>query len=132
MKILYVANDRRAVELAAFALCANAADTAIAWAANLSDARSWIDDHRDVALLLIEVESDDPNCEWFISQIRGLGITAPVIVVSLHDAAHRLPKLEAAANTVVVKDLSFLNDLPQLVKRTLQPPPAPHAARPPR
>ena len=52
MKILYIANDRRAAELAAFGLRAVAPDVAIAWAASLGEARRWIGENRDVATLV--------------------------------------------------------------------------------
>jgi PAS domain S-box-containing protein len=125
MKILYVATDRRAADLAAFALRTVAPDVAITWAASLDDARRWIDGNRDVATLIVEVGSDDPNCASFVSQVRGLGVTAKVIVVSVNVPAPPLPSLKAVADEIVTKDLSFLNDLPDIVKRTL------HSTRPP-
>ena len=124
MKILYIANDRRAAELAAFALRTVAPDVAVAWAASLGNARRWIDENRDVATLIVEVGSDSPSFESFVGQVRGLGVTAPVIVVSVKDPAPPLTALEAVADEIVTKDLSFLNDLPDIVRRTL------HTARP--
>src|SRR6202521_5837884 len=119
MKILYIANDRRAAELAAFVLRTVAPDAAITWAARLGEALCWIDRNRDVATLIVEVESDNPSCESFISQVRGLDVTAPVIVVSVKDPAPPLTALKAVADEIVAKDESFLNDLPDVVRRTL-------------
>jgi PAS domain S-box-containing protein len=119
MKILYVANDRRAAELAAVPLRTVGPDVAIAWAASLDEARRWIAENRDVAALIVEVESDNPSCELFVRQVRGLGVTAPVIVVSVNAHAPPLTALKAVANEVVTKDPSFLNSLPQIVGRTL-------------
>lgn len=124
MKILYIANDRRAAELAGFILRTVAPDVAVAWAASLGEARRWVDDNRDVATLILEVESDNPSCESFVSQVRGLGVTAPVIVVSVKDRASALTALKTVADEVVNKDMSFLNDLPDIVRRTL------HTGRP--
>ena len=124
MKILYIANDRHTAELAAFALRTIAPGVAVAWAASLGEARRWIDENRDVATLIVEVESDNTSCESFVSQVRGLGVTAPVIVVSVKDPAPPLTALKAVADEIVTKDLSFLNDLPDIVRRTL------HTARP--
>src|SRR5712692_9428930 len=106
MKILYIANDRRAAELAAFALRSVAPDVAIAWAASLGEAQRWIAANRDVATLIVEVESDNPRCESFVSQVRGLGVTAPVIVVSVKDPAPPLTALKAVADVIVAKDVS--------------------------
>ena len=126
MKILYIANDRHAAELAAFALRTVAPDVAVAWAASLSEARRWIDENHDVAALIVEVESDNPSCASFVSQVRGLGVTAPVIVVSVKDPAPPLTALKAVADEIVTKGPSFLNDLPDTVRRAL------HTARPAR
>src|SRR3984893_18204127 len=124
MKILYIAHDRRAAERAALPLRAVTPDVVISWAARTGEALRWIDDNRDVATLIVEVESDNPSCKSFVSQVRGLGVTAPVIVVSVKDPASPLTSLEAVADEIVAKDESFLDDLPHVVRRTL------HAARP--
>jgi PAS domain S-box-containing protein len=122
MKILYIANDRRAAELAAFVLSTVAPDVAVTWVASLADARHWIDENRDVATLIVEVESDPSSCESFVSHVRGLGVTAPVIVVSVKDPAPPLMGLKAVADEVVTKVPLFLHDLPDIVRRTLQKP----------
>ena len=130
MKILYIANDRRAGELAAFVLKTVAPDVAVTWAASLADARQWIDENRDAATLIVEVESDPSSCESFVSHVRGLGVRAPVIVVSVKDPAPPLMALKAVADEVVTKVPSFLHDLPDIVRRTLQTPrPAARPAR---
>jgi len=129
MKILYIANDRRAAELAAFVLRTVASDVAVAWAASLGDARRWIDENGDVATLIIEVESDNPSCASFISQVRGLGVTAPVIVVSVKDPAPPLTALKAVADKMVTKDRQFLNDLPETVRAVQTARPAARPAR---
>ena len=87
MKILYVANDRRAGELAGFVLRTVAPDVAVTWVPALPEGGRWLDANRDVAALIAEVEPDDPACAPFIAAVRGLGVTAPVILVSLKSAA---------------------------------------------
>ena len=42
MKILYIANDRHAAEVADFVLRGVAPNLALAWLPNLADARRWI------------------------------------------------------------------------------------------
>lgn len=126
MKILYIASHRRAAEDAASALRTVAQDIGVVWAASLGGGRLWIDKNRQVATVVLEVESDDPASESFINQIRGIGITAPVIVVSTKDPAPPLLALKAAADQVLTKDRSFLGDLPHVVTRLLNSPrPAP-------
>jgi hypothetical protein len=130
MKILYISHDRQAAELANVALRTVAPDTAVTWAAGLGGARRWIEENRRVAAVIVEVDSDDPTCEAFIQHVRGLGVAAPMIVVSTQDPAPPLTALRAAADQVSVKDRTFLNDLPFVVSRALHlPPPAARAPR---
>ncbi|MGH9174728.1 MAG: hypothetical protein ACRD1H_10230 [Vicinamibacterales bacterium] len=132
MKILYIASDRRAAELAGFALRTVAPDVAVVWAATLGEARGWIDENRNVATIIVEVESDNPRCASFVIQVRGLGVTAPVIVVPLQDPAPSLTGLEAVADEIVAKDQSFLSRLSGIVGRALHAPrPAAQPARGP-
>jgi hypothetical protein len=130
MKILYVANDRRAAELAAASLHAVAPDGAVTWAGSLDHARRWIDENRDVAVLIVEVESDDPSCASFISELRRSGMAAPVIAVSVPNPAPPLTALTAVADRIVTKAPSFLEDLPELVGHTLNTAPPTQPARP--
>jgi hypothetical protein len=122
MKILYIAGHRRAAEDAASALRHVAPDAGVVWAASYGGARLWIDKNRHVSTLIIEVDADDPGAESFITQIRALGVTAPVIVASVKDPAPPLVALKAAADQVVTKDRSFLSNLPHLVTRLLNAP----------
>jgi len=119
MKILYIASHRRAAEDAASALRGVAQDIGVVWAASLGGARLWIDKNRHVGTVLLEVETDDPGSESFIHQIRGLGVAAPVIVVSLKDPAPPLLALKAVADQVVTKDRTFLANLPHVVTRLI-------------
>ena len=76
MKILYIADDRRASELATPALRTVALDVAIAWTSNRDDAQRWIAWNRDVSAVIAEIESDASAWASFIARARGLGVGA--------------------------------------------------------
>ena len=57
MKILYVATDRRAAELAAYALRNIAHDVKVSWAGSQSAAMTWAEGNRDIAALIFEATS---------------------------------------------------------------------------
>lgn len=121
MNILYIAKQRRAAELAASALPAVAPDVAVGWAANLDEGRRWVDEHRDVATIIVEVGSDVPGCEAFIHDVHASGVAAPVVAVSATGRGSELSALQAVAAEVVEKNPSFLHDLPGIVTRALDP-----------
>ncbi len=124
MKVLYIAAQRSSAEQAASALRSVGPNLAVIWAANLADARRWIGSHRNFAVLVVEVESDDLSCAVFVRQVRSSGVTAPVIVVSVQDPAPSMLALRVVADQIVSKGRSFLNDLPYVVSRAL------HTGRP--
>ena len=68
MKILYVANDRRAAELATFALGAALPDVVVAWAPGLDNAELWIQKNRDVGALIVEIESDKGHDAFLLDE----------------------------------------------------------------
>lgn len=76
MKILCVANERRAAQLAAKALRQIAPDVTLIWARHLPAALRWVDDHRDVAALVVEAAPAPPY-----------STTKPLRLLYLGDAA---------------------------------------------
>ncbi|HKW02411.1 MAG TPA: PAS domain S-box protein [Vicinamibacterales bacterium] len=144
MKILYIGNDSNGVELTAFALQRIAPGVAVAFIPSLKAARSWIEQNRDVAVLTVEVNPDPAACELFIRQVRGLGLTAPLVLVAGGSARPAPPDLAALADATLPKDGALLRDLPTAIGRLLKdqlsqaapapvavPAPAPVAPLPP-
>ena len=132
MKILYVTSDGRAAEQAALSLRAAVPGIRVVWAASFGDALRWIDSNRGVLALVVEVASDMPSCELFVTQVRALGLTAPVIIVTVKEPAPTPTTLTAIADEIVAKTPSFFSDLPQIVGRVLRKerPGSPPARRP--
>ena len=82
MKILYVANERRAAQLAAHALRNIAPDVKVTWAGSLSPALRWVQENTDVAALIVEAEVQGQGCTTFLDHVRGLGLTIPILIAA--------------------------------------------------
>ena len=120
MKILYVANDRNAAQLAGTALRSIAPDVRLTWAGSLSAALRWVQDNRDVAALVLDTEVQHQSCASFVDHVRSLGLTAPIVVVAPEHGGAPLVELKAGADDYVVGGQSLLSDLPHVVTRALQ------------
>ena len=118
MKLLYIANERRSALLAVTPLRSIAPELAITWAGHLSAAMRWVHDNRDLAAIVVEAEVQNQNCASFVSQVRNLGLTAPVIVVASEEGGPPLAALKAGADDYVASH--SLADLPDIVSRAVQ------------
>jgi hypothetical protein len=79
MKILYVADDRRAAQLAARALRAVAPTATLTWARDIAPAMRWVQDHRDAAAIIVEPTVNGQNCATVANHVKTLGLGVPVI-----------------------------------------------------
>src|SRR5512134_1729114 len=124
MKILYIANERRAAQLAASALHGIAPDAKVTWAGTLPPAMRWLQDNSDVAALIVDAEVRGQSCVSFLDHVRGLGLAAPVVVVA---ADPRRTPADLKAD-YIVRDETLTTDLPAVLSRALQHAPAEPAA----
>ena len=118
MKVLYIANERRSAVLAVTVLRNIAPEVAVTWAGHLSVAMRWVHDNRDLAALIVEAEVQNQSCAPFVSQVRSLGLTAPVIVVVPEEGGPPLAALKAGADDYVINQ-SLLAYLPDIVSRAV-------------
>ena len=108
MKILFVATDRRAAQMAAYALRGLASNVTLSWARTLPSALRWIHDNRDVSALVIEADVQRQGGASFAEGVRDLGIAAPVVVVAheqadlLHVVTSALDRTRAAARDAAI------------------------------
>jgi nitrogen-specific signal transduction histidine kinase len=130
MKILYVANDRNAAMVAGATLRTIAPDVSVPWCVGLDAAWRWISDHRDVAALILELDGDPASYDLFVSQVTGLGVNVPVVVVPLKDPAPPLTGLEPIVDAILPKSPTFQKELPGVLAHALRSPRP--AARPSR
>jgi PAS domain S-box-containing protein len=114
MKILYIAPERAAAALAARALRGIAPNVALAWAQTPGAALEWLQGNRDAAAVIVEVQAQ--SCGPFVDQLRGLGLTTPVVVVmGSAQLEPAVAALNAGAQGYVVAGPSFDTELPRIV-----------------
>ena len=119
MKILYVANERRAAQLAAHALRNLAPDVKVTWAGSLSPALRWVQENPDVSALILEAQVQGQGCTAFLDQVRGLGLTVPVLIAAQERAGAPSAELRAGADDYIIQNSSFLAELPSAMTRVL-------------
>src|SRR3954462_4168345 len=78
MKILYLGYERDAAEQAGTALHGIAQNVTLAWVQSPGAALEWLQHNRDAAAVIVEVHAQ--SCAPFVEQVRGIGLTTPVIV----------------------------------------------------
>ena len=119
MKILYIANEFRDVQVAARALRNISPDVTVLWGCNSDRAAFWIRENPDLAALIVEVQVDSQGCA-FLKHARSLGLNAPIVVVLPEGAAAPRESLEAGADDYVAKNQWFSRELPVVVTRTIE------------
>ena len=97
MKILYAANEQNDARLAEAALHSIAEDVTVAWAGHLSEALLWISENQDLTAVVVETQVHNQSCAPFVGRVRGLGLTAPIVVVTSEEGAPPLAALKAGA-----------------------------------
>lgn len=118
-KLLHVGNDRELAYRLAGALQRARQDIVVASVGRLSDAKRWVSDNPDFGALIVEDHVQSQSCAGFIGEIRGLGLTGPVVAVSVKGAEPPLAALRAGADDYVVNGQSLVPDLAGAVVRCL-------------
>jgi hypothetical protein len=94
MKILYIAHERQAAQVAAQALRRMAPDVRLTWARTPTAALSWIRANTDAYAVFVEPDAS-PGCDALLEEVRGLGVTTPIAVMT----PDYLTQLSAALDT---------------------------------
>ena len=118
-KLLHVGNDRELAYRLAGALQRARQDVVVASVARLSEAKRWVSDNPDFGALIVEDHVQSQSCAGFIGEVRGLGLTAPVVAISVKGAEPPLAALRAGADDYVVNGQSLVPDLAGAVVRSL-------------
>ena len=92
MKILYIAQELCAAQVAARALSRIAPNVRLSWASSPEAAIGWIRDNRDAQAVIAETGREDPAFDALLEQVRGIGVTTPIAAV----APEHLDALSAA------------------------------------
>ena len=80
MKILHIAQERSAASKTARAVHGIAQNVALTWAQTPGSALEWLQDNDDTAAVIVRLHAQ--GCGPFVQQLRGLGLTTPVVVVA--------------------------------------------------
>jgi hypothetical protein len=104
MKILYVANERGTAQGAAHALRRIARNITLVWARTPGAALDWIRGHRDANAVLVDPVTQDPGCNTFLQQVRGLGVDTPVAVIAPDHRDGLVAALDARLDAAVVQE----------------------------
>ena len=119
MKILHIAPDRRGALVPARVVHGIAQNVTLTWVQTPASALQWLQDNRDTAAVIIEVRAQ--NCLSFVEQLRGLGLTTPVVVVA---GSGQLQTAVAALNSgaagYMVAGPSLETDLPRTVTAAIE------------
>ncbi|PWT84882.1 MAG: hypothetical protein C5B57_04030, partial [Blastocatellia bacterium] len=119
MKILYTSKNRVDAEVAAATFHRPDRTLALEWAGSFDDAKGWLSQNPDLAALIVDAQIQDQSCDSFVSRVRTLGVTAPIIVVIAEETGPPLAALKAGADDYVAKTTSP-TDLAAVVDRALQ------------
>ena len=111
MKILYIAKERRAAQIAAHALRGIAPNVTVTWARTLGSVLRWAPDNRDAAAVVIEAEVEDQGCASVVQHLRGLGLATPVVVVPPEHLGTLLAALKARLRAIVDRERTRCADL---------------------
>ena len=119
MKILHIAPERSAAFVAAPVVHGIAHNVTLTWVPSPAAALEWLQANREAAAVIVELHSQ--SCASFVEQLRGQGLTTPVVVVS------GSARLEAAvdafnsgADGYVVADASIETTLPRAVAAAIE------------
>jgi hypothetical protein len=104
MKILYIAHERRAAELAAQALRRIAQDVTLTWTPSAGAAIGWIRPNPDARAMIVEAGAMGLGSELFLEQVRGLGATVPIAVIAPEHLQGLSAALKANLDAVVDRE----------------------------
>ena len=119
MKILHIAPERDAALVAARVVHEIAQNVTLTWAQTPASALQWLQGNRDTAAVIVEVQAQ--SCASFVEQLRGLGLTTPVVVVAgSAQLEAALAVLNSGADGYVVAGPSLEADLPRTVAAAIE------------
>lgn len=113
MKVLHVANDRRAAELTARVLHGIARNVTLSWSRTPDGALQWLRTNADAAVVIVDAET----ATWaFVQELRASGMSTAIVVVSAsREFQQAMSALDAGADEYVTTGPSFEADLPRII-----------------
>jgi hypothetical protein len=118
MNILYVGPERQDAQVVATALRSLAQNVSITWTARLESAAAWVNQHEDLAALIVDAKVDGAGWRPLLDQLRGLAARPGVIVITPENGGS--PREFADADEFLARSASLRRDLSAVVRRTLE------------
>ena len=106
MKILYIAQERRAAEVAAYGLRTIAPNVSLTWGSAPDAALDWIQDNLDARLVIVDAGMHSQGGSAFLEHVRALGVGIPVMMIAPEHLTGLLVAVEACLNSVVARERS--------------------------
>ena len=104
MKILYIAHERRAAEVAAYGLRTIAPNVSLTWGSAPDAALDWIQDNLDTHLVIVDAGMHSQGGSAFLEHVRALGVGIPVMMIAPEHLTGLLVAVEACLNSVVSRE----------------------------
>ncbi|HEY3886703.1 MAG TPA: hypothetical protein VGL62_15930, partial [Vicinamibacterales bacterium] len=114
MKILHIALERSAAELAARALQPMARNLTLAWTPSPTSALQWLQENADASAIIAQLPPTDSGS--FVEQVRERGLTVPVVVVAEPSQLETaVAALNAGADGLLLAGPAIEADFPRVV-----------------
>ena len=117
MKILFLGNERRDAQALATALRGIAKNGTVSWAPSVDRAANWLVENSDVAVLVVDAQTDGGNWSPVLKHVRGSAARPAVVVIGPEGSSPRPGSPESEADEYVVRNASLFRDLPWVVAR---------------
>ena len=115
MKILYVSPEQRDPSISE-ALRTAGPDVVLSNATHLGDAAHWIFTNLDLAAVILDGEFGQPQCASFLKNLRGRGLSTPVILMA-PERDGWMESLGLGADDCIVQKELLLSDFAGAVRR---------------
>jgi len=116
MKILYVSPEQG--DPLCQARRTAGPDVVLSYATHLGDAAHWIFSNLDVAALVLDAEFGQPQCASFLKNLRGRGLSVPVILMA-PERDGWMEGLDLSADDCIVQKELLLSDFEGAVRRVV-------------
>jgi PAS domain S-box-containing protein len=104
MKILYLAQDCTAAEVALRALARLAPNVRVTWAPSPEAAIGWLREHADAQAVITEAGREAPAFDDFLEQVRAAGVTVPVAAAAPEHLEALAAALEANLEALAAEE----------------------------
>ena len=118
MKVLFIGSDRSDAQAVATSLRGLDQAVSVSWAGRVDHARTWLDENRDLAAIVVDGQSDGGRFPFLIKHIQAIGLH-PAVVVIVPDGTST-ESLPAGADQGLPRHPSLYRDLPVVVTRAFE------------